>query len=72
MNRKAIPDSEMIINSDGSIFHLHLLPEHLADNIIGSLPDTEELIESARPLVRLQGFNGELKPELSAFSWNRK
>ena len=34
MNRKAIPDSEMIINSDGSIFHLHLLPEHLADNII--------------------------------------
>ncbi|MBR1552085.1 MAG: nucleoside phosphorylase [Muribaculaceae bacterium] len=34
MNKKAIPDSEMIINSDGSIFHLHLLPEHLADNII--------------------------------------
>ena len=49
-----------------------LCMDYLADNIIGSLPDTEELIESARPLVRLQGFNGELKPELSAFSWNRK
>lgn len=34
MTRKYIPDSEMIINADGSIFHLHLLPEHLCDNII--------------------------------------
>jgi uridine phosphorylase len=25
---------ELIINSDGSIFHLHLKPEQLADNII--------------------------------------
>ena len=49
-----------------------LCMDYLADNIIGTLPDTEELIESARPLVRLQGFKGELKPELSAFSWNRK
>ncbi len=49
-----------------------LCMDYLADNIIGTLPDAEELIESARPLVRLQGFNGELKPELSAFSWNRK
>lgn len=29
-----IPDSEMIINGDGSIFHLHLRPEHIKDNII--------------------------------------
>jgi uridine phosphorylase len=28
------PPSELIINSDGSIFHLHLKPEHLADKII--------------------------------------
>ncbi len=32
--KKTIPDSELIINSDGSIFHLHLTPEHLRDNII--------------------------------------
>ncbi len=31
---KEIPASELIINADGSIFHLHLLPEHLADKII--------------------------------------
>ena len=29
-----IPESELIINSDGSIFHLHIRPEHLADNVI--------------------------------------
>ena len=49
-----------------------LCMDYLADNIVGTLPGTEELIESARPLVRLQGIHGELKPQLSAFSWNRK
>lgn len=34
MSKKFIPDSEMIINDDGSIFHIHLKPEQLADNII--------------------------------------
>lgn len=29
-----IPESELIINSDGSCFHLHLRPEELADNVI--------------------------------------
>ena len=29
-----IPESELIINDDGSVFHLHLKPEELADNII--------------------------------------
>lgn len=29
-----IPSSELIINADGSVFHLHLLPEQLADNVI--------------------------------------
>ena len=31
---RTIPASELIINSDGSIFHLHLLPEQLADTVI--------------------------------------
>ncbi|WP_407404512.1 nucleoside phosphorylase [Sodaliphilus sp.] len=34
MNTNYIPDSELIINSDGSIFHIHLRPEQLTDNII--------------------------------------
>ena len=29
-----IPESELIINSDGTVFHLHIRPEQLADNII--------------------------------------
>ena len=29
-----IPESELIINADGSVFHLHILPEDLADNVI--------------------------------------
>ena len=31
---RIIPTSELIINSDGSIFHLHIRPEHLADIVI--------------------------------------
>ena len=34
MKSKPIPESEMIINPDGSIFHLHLTPEQITDNII--------------------------------------
>lgn len=30
MDNRKIPASELIINSDGSIYHLHLKPEHLA------------------------------------------
>ena len=29
-----IPSSELIINADGSIFHLHLTPEQLGDKVI--------------------------------------
>ena len=29
-----IPESELIINKDGSAFHIHLKPEQLADNVI--------------------------------------
>jgi len=30
----AIQDSELILNPDGSVYHLNLLPEHIADTII--------------------------------------
>ena len=30
---RTIPSSELIINDDGSIFHLHLRPEQLADTV---------------------------------------
>ncbi len=32
--KKTIPESELIINPDGSVFHLHLKPEQLTDRVI--------------------------------------
>ncbi len=32
--KRYFAESELIINSDGSVFHLHVKPEHLADKII--------------------------------------
>ncbi len=32
--KKYFPESELIINSDGSVFHLHVKPEQLADKVI--------------------------------------
>lgn len=34
MDKKIIAPSELIINPDGSVFHLHLLPEQLTDRVI--------------------------------------
>lgn len=34
MKKKYFAESELIINSDGSVFHLHVKPEQLADKII--------------------------------------
>ena len=31
---RKIPPSELIINSDGTIFHLHIKPSQLADKVI--------------------------------------
>lgn len=33
-NEYVFPESELIINADGSIFHLHVKPAQLADKVI--------------------------------------
>lgn len=66
MERKYIPDSELIINADGSAFHIHLLPEQLRDNIIvcgdpgrvdmiASYFDTKEFEVSSREFHTIGG-----------------
>lgn len=45
-----IPESELIINADGSAFHIHLRPEELADRVIvfgdpGRVDMTAEMLE---------------------------
>ena len=32
--KRTIPASELILNDDGSVFHLHLRPEQLADTVL--------------------------------------
>ena len=34
MEKRIIPPSELIINSDGSVFHLHVKPEQIADTVL--------------------------------------
>ena len=29
-----IPESELILNPDGTIYHLNLLPDHISDTIL--------------------------------------
>lgn len=55
-----IGSSELIINPDGSVFHLHLKPEHIADNIIlvGD-PGRVELIASLFSNVEFKIQNRE-------------
>lgn len=67
MNDKfVIPSSELIINEDGSIFHLHLKPEDLADKLvicgdpsrvdkIASYFDTQEVNVSSREFHTITG-----------------
>src|SRR5574344_1608216 len=58
--------SELIINPDGSVFHLHLRPEDIADDIllvgdpgrvelISSFFDTKEFVKSSREFVTCTG-----------------
>lgn len=59
---RTIPSSELIINDDGSIFHLHLLPEQLADIVIlvgdpGRVAMVAEYFDSIECRVQNREFN---------------
>lgn len=56
-----IPSSELIINADGSIFHLHLRPEQIAEHIIlvgdpGRVATVAEYFESRESEVSSREF----------------
>lgn len=64
---RVIPESELIINADGSIFHLHLKPEQLADKVVlvgdpdrvttvASYFDTQECEVSSREFHSITGI----------------
>lgn len=54
---RTIPASELIINEDGSIFHLHLRPEQLADTVI--------LVGDPGRVAMVSGFFDEKECEVS-------
>lgn len=71
MKSKPIAPSELIINSDGSVFHLHLLPEDIAPTVLlfgdpgrtdmaAQFLDSVELRKSAREFNTVTGlFRGK-------------
>ena len=66
---KHFPPSELIVNDDGSIFHLHVKPEQLADNVllvgdpgrvelVASMLDTQECTVANREFRTVTGTYG--------------
>lgn len=66
------PESELIINSDGTIFHLHLRPEQLADKIIlvGD-PGRVALVASHFETVECQVESREFKSVTGIYNGKR-
>lgn len=59
---RTIPPSELIINDDGSIFHLHLTPDQLADTVIlvgdpGRVAMVSEFFDEVECRVSNREFN---------------
>lgn len=59
---RTIPSSELIVNDDGSVFHLHLKPDELADTVIlvGD-PDRSSMVASYFDRVEHSAANREFR-----------
>ena len=70
--KKYFPPSELIINEDGSVFHLHVKPEQLADKIIfvGD-PGRVELVASFFFIMKCKTENREFKTITGAYKGKR-
>lgn len=66
------PESELIINEDGSAFHLHLKPEHLADKVIlvGD-PGRVALVASYFDSIEAEAENREFKTITGTYKGKR-
>ena len=69
---RTIPSSELIINDDGSIFHLHLKPEQMADIVIlvGD-PGRVELVASFFEERECEVSNSEFKTITGSYKGRR-
>ncbi len=67
-----IGESELIINKDGSIFHLHLKPEHIADTIIlvGD-QDRVDMVSANFDKIEFKVQNREFRTHTGIFNGKR-
>jgi uridine phosphorylase len=67
-----IGESELIINEDGSIFHLHLKPEHIADTIIlvGD-QDRVDMVSANFEKIEFKVQNREFRTHTGIFNGKR-
>ena len=72
MNTKPIADSELIINSDGSVFHLHIKPGQLADKVIlvGD-PGRVAVVKSFFDSIECENANREFVSATGSFGGKR-
>lgn len=72
MEKRSIPESELILNADGSVFHLHLLPEDLADDVIlvGD-PGRVDMIAGMMDSVETRKASREFHSAVGSFSGRR-
>ncbi len=72
MHSKKIEPSELIINPDGSIFHLHLLPEQIAESIllVGD-PGRVEMVSSYFSKIEYKVSNREFFTHTGIFNGKR-
>ena len=67
-----IPESELIINGDGSAFHIHIRPEQLADNVIlvGD-PGRVAMVKSYFSAIEAEGASREFVWATGVFNGQR-
>jgi len=67
-----IADSELILNPDGSIYHLQLLPEDLADTVITvGDPDRVNLISARFDTIEVQKQHREFRSHTGTYKGKR-
>ncbi len=71
-NSRIIPASELILNDDGTIFHLHLLPEQIADIVmlVGD-PGRVALVSSFFASIECEVSNREFKTVTGTYKGKR-
>ncbi len=72
MKANVIPSSELIINEDGSVFHLHLKPNQLAENVVlvGD-PKRVDLVASFFDKVECKAENREFRAVTGCYKGKR-